>query len=51
MSWELDIWGRIRRSTEAARANLLATEDAQRGVLLSLVGDLAQDTSSCWPWT
>jgi multidrug efflux system outer membrane protein len=41
-SWELDIWGRIRRSTEAARANLLATEDAQRGVLLSLVGDLAQ---------
>jgi len=42
MSWELDIWGRIRRSTEAARANLFATEDAQRGVLLSLVGDLAQ---------
>jgi multidrug efflux system outer membrane protein len=41
-SWELDIWGRIRRSTEAARANLLATEDAQRGVLLTLVGDLAQ---------
>jgi multidrug efflux system outer membrane protein len=41
-SWELDIWGRIRRSTEAARANLLANEDAQRGVLLSLVGDLAQ---------
>lgn len=41
-SWELDIWGRIRRSTEAARANLLATEDARRGVMLSLVGDLAQ---------
>jgi multidrug efflux system outer membrane protein len=41
-SWELDIWGRIRRSDEAARANLLATEDARRGVWLSLVSDLAQ---------
>ena len=41
-SWEMDLWGRIRRSTEAATANLLGTEDAQRGVLLSLVGDLAQ---------
>ena len=42
MSWELDIWGRIRRSTEAARAILLATEDARRGVWLTLVSDLAQ---------
>jgi outer membrane protein, multidrug efflux system len=42
MSWELDIWGRIRRSTEAARAQLLATEDARRGVWLTLVSDLAQ---------
>jgi len=42
MSWELDIWGRIRRSTEAARAALLATEDARRGVWLTLVSDLAQ---------
>jgi len=42
MSWEMDLWGRIRRSTEAAQANLLATADAQRGVLLSLVSDLAQ---------
>jgi len=42
MSWELDIWGRIRRSTEAARANLLASEDARRGVWLTLVSDLAQ---------
>jgi outer membrane protein, multidrug efflux system len=41
-SWELDIWGRVRRSTEAAQANLLASEDDRRGVLLSLVGDLAQ---------
>jgi multidrug efflux system outer membrane protein len=42
MSWELDIWGRIRRSNEAARAILLATEDARRGVWLTLVSDLAQ---------
>src|SRR5262249_12128846 len=42
MSWELDIWGRIRRTSEAAEANLLASEEARRGVLLSLVGDLAQ---------
>lgn len=41
-SWELDIWGRIRRANEAARANLLATEDARRGVLLTLVADLGQ---------
>ena len=41
-SWELDIWGRIRRSNEAARADLLATEDARRGVWLTLVGEVAQ---------
>src|SRR5262249_8191627 len=42
MSWELDIWGRIRRSNEAARATLFATEDARRSVWLTLVSDLAQ---------
>jgi multidrug efflux system outer membrane protein len=42
MSWELDIWGRIRRSSEAARAALFATEEARRGVWLTLVSDLAQ---------
>jgi outer membrane protein, multidrug efflux system len=41
-SWEIDIWGRIRRSNEAARASLLGTEEARRGVWLSLVSDLAQ---------
>jgi outer membrane protein, multidrug efflux system len=39
--WELDVWGRIRRSTEAARANLYAQEDIRRGVMLTLVTDLA----------
>jgi outer membrane protein, multidrug efflux system len=42
MSWELDIWGRVRRSNEAARATLFATEDARRGVWLTLLSDLAQ---------
>jgi multidrug efflux system outer membrane protein len=36
-SWEIDLWGRIRRLSEAARANLLAGEEARRGVILSLV--------------
>jgi multidrug efflux system outer membrane protein len=42
MSWELDIWGRIRRSNESSRALLFATEDARRSVWLTLVSDLAQ---------
>ena len=36
-SWEIDLWGRIRRETEAARANLLASEEARRGVTLTLI--------------
>jgi multidrug efflux system outer membrane protein len=40
-SWEIDLWGRILRLTEAARANLLATEYAKRGVVLSLVASVA----------
>jgi multidrug efflux system outer membrane protein len=42
-SWELDIWGRIRRLDQAAVAKLMATEDARRGVLLTLVSDVAQN--------
>ena len=41
-SWEIDVWGRIRRSSEAARADLLATEAFRRGVVLSLVAGVAQ---------
>lgn len=41
-TWEADVWGRIRRSNEAARAQYLATEDGKRAVMLSLVGDVAQ---------
>ena len=40
-SWEIDLWGRIRRQTEAAQANLLATDEARRGVILSLVAQVA----------
>ena len=39
--WELDVWGRIRRLNEAAKAQYLATEEARRGVFLSLVSDVA----------
>jgi multidrug efflux system outer membrane protein len=42
LAWELDVWGRIRRATEAARADYLGTEDARRGVMLSLVSAVAQ---------
>jgi multidrug efflux system outer membrane protein len=41
VSWELDLWGRIRRLSEAALAQYLATEEARRGVMLSLVSDVA----------
>jgi multidrug efflux system outer membrane protein len=43
MTWEIDLWGRIRRSSEAALANYYATEEARRGVLLSLVSEMATD--------
>jgi multidrug efflux system outer membrane protein len=41
LSWELDFWGRIRRSTEAARNDLLAQRENQRAVVLTLVSDVA----------
>lgn len=40
LSWELDVWGRIRRLTEASRAQFFATEEARRGIVVSLVSDL-----------
>jgi multidrug efflux system outer membrane protein len=42
LAWEIDLWGRIRRSSEAAREALLASEEFRRGVLLTLVTDVAQ---------
>jgi multidrug efflux system outer membrane protein len=43
VAWEVDVWGRIRRLTEAARAQFLATEEARRGIVVSLVSDVATD--------
>lgn len=41
VGWELDIWGRVRRSSEAARAELFASEEVRRTVILSLVSTVA----------
>jgi multidrug efflux system outer membrane protein len=41
LSFELDIWGRLRRASEAARAELLATEEARNVVQMALVSDVA----------
>jgi len=40
-SWEIDLWGRIRRLSESAKANLYATIEARRGVILSLITEVA----------
>jgi multidrug efflux system outer membrane protein len=40
-AWEIDFWGKFRRATEAARADLLSTEWARRAVVTTLVGDVA----------
>lgn len=42
LNWELDIWGRIRRANEAARADLLAREENRRAIILTLVSAVAQ---------
>ena len=39
--WEVDLWGRVRRLNESARAQLLASEEARRGVRLTLLSDVA----------
>ena len=41
MSWEVDLWGRIRRLSQAALANVLAADAARNGVILSLVASVA----------
>jgi multidrug efflux system outer membrane protein len=42
LSWELDLWGRLRRLNEAAAAELLATEEGRRSMILTVVGDVAR---------
>jgi len=41
--FQVDLFGRYRRETEAARAQLLGTQDAQQTVVLTLVSDVASD--------
>jgi multidrug efflux system outer membrane protein len=41
LSFEVDLWGRLRRATEAACADLLAAEEARRTVVMTLVSDVA----------
>jgi len=39
--WEIDLWGRVRRMNEAARANFMATQEGRRTVMISLVSGIA----------
>jgi outer membrane protein, multidrug efflux system len=41
LSFEVDIWGRLRRATEAARADLLSADETRKAVITTLVGDVA----------
>ena len=43
LSFELDIWGRLRRATEAARASLLGAEENRKAVVTTLVSDVATE--------
>lgn len=41
LDWDLDFWGRFRRATESARANLVASEWARREVITELIANVA----------
>jgi outer membrane protein, multidrug efflux system len=41
LSFEVDLWGKLRRATEAARANLLSAEENRKAVIITLVSDVA----------
>ena len=40
LSWEVDLWGRLRRLTEASRARYLASEEGRRAVTVALIADV-----------
>ena len=42
VSWEIDLWGGLRRLRESSLAQFLASEENRRGVIVSLIGDVAQ---------
>lgn len=41
LTFEIDVWGRLRKQTAAARADLMATEEAHRFVVTTLISDIA----------
>jgi multidrug efflux system outer membrane protein len=41
-AWEIDLWGRVRSATEAARRELLASEQTRRALYISLIGEVAR---------
>ena len=41
-TWEIDLWGRVRSATEAARRQLLASEETRRALYISLIGEVAR---------
>jgi len=41
LNWEIDLWGKVRRSNEAALADLMSTQEARRGVMLSVASSVA----------
>jgi multidrug efflux system outer membrane protein len=41
VSFELDVWGRLRRATEAARADLLASDDNRKAVIITVIAEVA----------
>jgi len=43
LSFEIDLWGRLRRATEAARANLLSADENRKAVITTLVSQVATD--------
>lgn len=43
LGWELDVWGRVRRLNEAARAQYLASEEGRRGVVTTLIADVTSE--------
>ena len=42
LGWELDVWGRLRRLSESARAQYVATEEARRAIVTTLVADVTE---------
>jgi multidrug efflux system outer membrane protein len=40
--WEIDLWGRVHRMNEAARANFMATQEGRRAVMISVVSGVAR---------